>query len=50
MKMGRPLLRAAWIQNAEHWKKLPGLRVPFLRKRLAKDFWKPSHFIILPGS
>lgn len=28
----------------------PRLRVPFLRKRLAKDFWKPSHFIILPGS
>ncbi|MGI5981825.1 MAG: hypothetical protein ACOX8F_00080 [Sakamotonia sp.] len=45
MKMGRPLLRAAWTQNAEPWEKAPGLRVSFLRKRLAKDFW--SRLILL---
>ena len=43
--MGRPLLRAAWTQNAEPWEKAPGLRVSFLRKRLAKDFW--SRLILL---
>lgn len=38
MKMGRPFLRAAWTQTAEPWKKIPGLRGLFLRKRLAEDF------------
>ena len=31
MKMGRPLLRAAWIQNADPWDFITGIRDPFLR-------------------
>lgn len=45
MKIGRPFLRAAWTQNADPWKKAPGLRVSFLRKRVAENFF--SRLILL---